>query len=32
VARHVGNVLSKLQLANRAAMTAFAYEHALIPD
>ncbi|MCU1473527.1 LuxR C-terminal-related transcriptional regulator, partial [Amnibacterium sp.] len=32
VARHVGNVLSKLQLANRAAVTAFAYEHGVIPD
>jgi len=31
VARHVGNVLSKLQLANRAAITAYAYEHGLIP-
>ena len=31
VARHVGNVLSKLQLANRAAVTAFAYEHGVIP-
>jgi DNA-binding NarL/FixJ family response regulator len=32
VARHVGNVLGKLQLANRAAVTAFAYEHGVIPD
>jgi DNA-binding NarL/FixJ family response regulator len=30
VARHVGNVLAKLQLANRAAVTAFAYEHRLV--
>ena len=30
VARHVGNVLAKLQLANRAAVTAFAYEHGLV--
>ena len=31
VARHVGNVLNKLQLANRAAITAYAYEHGLVP-
>ena len=30
VARHVGNVLGKLQLANRAAVTAFAYEHRMV--
>ena len=30
VARHVGNILAKLQLANRAAATAFAYEHGLV--
>jgi DNA-binding NarL/FixJ family response regulator len=29
VAHHVGNILAKLQLANRAAATAFAYEHGL---
>jgi DNA-binding NarL/FixJ family response regulator len=30
VAHHVGNILAKLQLGNRAAATAFAYEHGLI--
>jgi DNA-binding NarL/FixJ family response regulator len=30
VAHHVGNILAKLQLANRAAATAFAYEHGLV--
>jgi DNA-binding NarL/FixJ family response regulator len=30
VARHVGSILAKLQLANRAAATAFAYEHGLV--
>ena len=30
VAHHVGNILAKLQLGNRAAATAFAYEHGLV--
>jgi DNA-binding NarL/FixJ family response regulator len=30
VARHVSNILAKLQLANRAAATAFAYDHGLV--
>jgi DNA-binding NarL/FixJ family response regulator len=29
VARHVGNILAKLQLPNRSSATAFAYEHHL---
>jgi DNA-binding NarL/FixJ family response regulator len=29
-ARHVSNILAKLQLANRAAATAFAYDHGLV--
>ena len=29
VARHVGNILAKLGLPNRAAATAFAFEHGL---
>jgi DNA-binding CsgD family transcriptional regulator len=30
VARHVGNILAKLRLANRAAATAYGYEHGLL--
>jgi DNA-binding CsgD family transcriptional regulator len=30
VARHVGSILAKLGLANRAAATAYAYEHGLV--
>jgi DNA-binding CsgD family transcriptional regulator len=30
VARHVSNILTKLDLSSRAAATAFAYEHALL--
>jgi DNA-binding NarL/FixJ family response regulator len=32
VARHVSNILTKLDLPSRAGATAFAYEHGLVQD
>jgi DNA-binding NarL/FixJ family response regulator len=31
VARHVSNIFTKLGLSSRAAATAYAYEHGLVP-
>jgi DNA-binding CsgD family transcriptional regulator/tetratricopeptide (TPR) repeat protein len=31
VARHVGNILAKLDVSSRSAATAYAYEHGLVP-